>query len=1503
MKRILSLLLLCALCLSAGAQKSKTQDKITTLDAASMPSQLLELMNQSTKQEDKQKACTKMIQGFVPVYNALDARSQERVTAIYNTMIKLRVRPLPDLYDFTEALMRFRAGSPANFSAWIDCIEFLQGRNKRVKDVTEFVEFADNLQKDRTLCKTSAALWQTQAGVPFSLRQEGKEILVEFSQNMELYYSSNRDYGTIYGTSGTYYYFDNRWVGRGGRVNWDRTGIPSAQCYATLSRYEAVTKFPKFSADSAQFVNTKYFDRPIYGRIDEALSSRMEPDKYTYPKFRSYQKDFQMKNVLQGVDYEGSFMMNGAKFVTTDEKNPATMVFYRNGQRFITVKSTKFTISSSRLLSERASVRIYIDGDSICNDGVLARYVASDKKVTLINDRKRNYYSPYSDSYHNLDVYSEQIVWHMDKDQLEFSMLGQGSETFSTFESGNYYSARKMREMQGIDETSPVIRVYNYMRSRGMAYDFFIDEFALYLHLDIMQAKNMIHTLAGSGLASYDEATGHVYIKDRLLDYAKAHNKARDNDYDAITLESTAKGSNAVINLANNDMQIQGVKKFVVSDSQAVAIYPARGSIVVKKNRDMNFSGRINAGRFIMFVTDAEFSYDQFRLNLPKIDSVYFFVKRFDDPNKEQIVNTPLYNLVGSIDIDMPDNHCGLKKNKDYPIFHSTENSFVYYDRKDIFNGTYVRDRFYYTLHPFTLNRLSDFETDSLQFLGALTSAGIFPEIVQPLTVQPDYSLGFVIETPQGGFDAYGGKGRYTHTVDLSYSGFRGRGTVDYLTSTTRSQNIYFMPDSMLAATDTFFVREEGGFPDIQNGRTMERWYPYQDSMQVTQLAHGTPFSMFHGQTLLAGSVVLRPQGAAASGRALIREGMLESSRFTLASNEMDARVSTFSLRSDLYKTTAFYATNMKSHVDYTQRRADFTSNTPLGRTTLPVMNYAAYVDKFSWQMDRQELDLINSHSEDDAGMGALALSERVGRPQPGARFVQQPAGKTPLADSLVFYALRGSYHYNTAQLSAHGVFRLDVADASIAPNGDSLFLSQGGDIKVLNHAQLLFSRDSAFHLAYDANLLVDNARHFSGNGAIDFVDEYDKHQKISLTDIQPDASGMTVANGFIDDNAHFTLNNALGFAGKVRIRSDHSHYYFDGGVRLIHKCVPAQQLGLLAYADYLDPRNIQVSVPQQPTDWKGNPITAAVLFNRSSLAPFSAFLTSDRPADNQLLTAWGKLTYNSADNRYIITSEEKLEDFETVVAPYLTLNTQTCELSGEGPLNLGVRDPNLFAYGSALVHPSNEASHEFVTLFGVNFPIASNIVETMAQLIADDLRLSPANPDNEILRHALIRYLGDEQGEEQYSTYVSTGSYDRQPHEFDQTILFERIPWQYSTTMGYYYDGVAPLASVGKKQLHLDTRLKAQIYHRGNATYLTLYIQVASDHWYYFNYETSTQTLVLYSSVGEWMDLIKALPADKRSVDKFHYRAGTNNKEVSNFLLKFGHTDSDFDSDDDSDE
>lgn len=1471
--------------------------RITEFTTEGLPMEMLEYLNQATSDKEKKAENSKLINVFDATYKMMSSEEQSRLTAISNVVLKLKVRQLPDVSNFISTVNKMKsAGESENFDQWLSCIEFIQGRNKKVKDFTDFVEFTDGLVSSRTLHASRSCTWQMQSGCKYRMKIENGEIKIVVDSPIELYYSSDKDNGTIYGTKGEYYYFDNTWKGNGGRLNWDRTGIPTTACWANLSKYEAVTKFPKFVADSVQFTNTNYFSQPIYGRVEEALSAKMEPEKYTFPKFRSYQKDFMMKDVLPGVDYRGSFMMNGSKFITSDTKNPATLIFYRQGQPFITVNSVKFTITSNRIVSENAAVKIYIDGDSISNNGITVRYLAGEKQVNLINDSKRNYYSPYSNSYHNLDMYCESITWKMAEDKLDFAMLGaSGDQSFSTFESNSYYSEQKFREIQGIDQVSPVIRVYRYMQMRDMTYDFFMDEFAKAIKMDIMQAKSMIHTLAKSGLVSYNEAQGKVYVNDKLVDYAKASAKSKDYDYDALILQSSSKNNNAELDLSTNSLNVHGVEKFVLSDSQQVAIYPNQGELTVRKNRDIDFNGRINAGRFIFYATGATFKYDAFKVDLPQVDSMIFYVTKFNNPQEEHIVYTPLHNLTGFLQIDQSDNHSGLKKvTEQYPIFTSQKDSYVYYDRKDIHNGAYVRDKFYYTIRPFVVKNMVKFVTDSLSFNGVLTSAGIFPDIEEPLKVQPDYSLGFVRKSPRTGYPAYGGKGKFTNRIDLSYRGLRAQGQVEYMTSVIESKTIYFMPDSMVSVSDTFYVKEQGSFPDIRNSRAMQRWYPYADSMRVSQLQNGPQFKMYHNDALLAGHTVLKPEGAYASGAITIKEGTLESLRFALQPKDMYSNVTAFTLRSDVYNNIAFYATDMKSHVDYTKRRADFVANAELGRTQLPLLQYAAYVDKFSWEMDRKELDLINSKSESSQGLEGLTLRERFAhKEQPGALFVST----NPTKDSLNFHAVRSTYLYNAGQLTCRQVFTVNSADAVIAPGGDTLHIRQGGTIDLMKHSQILASRENRYHLIYDADVLLDGARKYSGKGYIDYVDVDNKKQRIYLSSIAPDNRGVSVGNGFIPDSADFTLNSAFGFAGNVRVEADKEHYYFDGGVRLLHKCPTNAELGLLAYSSYLDPKQILVSVPEIPTDWKGNRITASVLFNKLDMKPYAAFLTQERAADNELMGAYGYVTYDNDNHQYMIASAEKIQDPENVVDKYLTLNTETCEMTAEGPINFNVKQNyvNVFNYGTATLGGAKEGDLEMQSIFGFTFPIDEKVLGTMAQLIGDDLRLSPSQPGNEATRRAMIYYMGAEQGAEAYSNYVSTGFYDKMPKEFESTILIEGLDWQYDPVLGYRYDGVASLSMIGKKQLHLATRVKAQLHRKGNGVYLVLYIQVASDHWYYFNYEFNSQQMLIQSSVGEWVDMIKALPADKRHVSgksdqgDYRYRISPSRSEVPNFLLRMG--------------
>ena len=869
----------------------------------------------------------------------------------------------------------------------------------------------------------------------------------------------------------------------------------------------------------------------------------------------------------------------------------------------------------------------------------------------------------------------------------------------------------------------------------------------------------------------------------------------------------------------------------------------------------------------------------------------------FNNPDTDHMVMTPLYNLVGNLRVDKPDNHCGLTKNKEYPIFESRENSFVYYDKRDIRGGQYLRERFYYTLHPFTLNSLVDFVTDSLQFNGVLTSGGIFPDITYPLTVQRDYYLGFQVETPQGGYPAYGGKGTYNKKISLDHYGLQGSGDLNYLTSTTRSKGFLFLLDSMVAATDTFFVREEQGYPDISGGKLNQHWLPYADSMAVATTAKGRPFRMYRGDSRFRGRVDLMPKGASAAGTANVKEGTLVSDHFDLLAREMNAEVSDFTLHSNTYNNIAFSAKHVRSHVDYDKRMADLKVADGPARTELQLVKQEAYADQFEWNMDRKVLDIVNSTRPSSEGMDAMDLRMRLQKrgDLPGVRFVSTDRD----AKGLTYNSLRSTYDYEHGELSSQGVFIVNVADATIAPAADTLHVAKGGHMRPFSAAKLVFNRDSAWHYVTGADLTVTAADSYTGKGYVDYRNDTKKTQRLFLSNIAVNKQGVTIAQGDISDSASFTISSAFGFAGKVRLEGNQRWPFFEGGVRLIQPCIPKEQLGLLAYADYTDPDHVHVPVPEVATDWHGRRIATSILLDMNSLRLRPAFLTADKVEGNEILSAHGVLTYLSDRKQYMIGSEAKVSNPDGVVAPYVAMSTTDCNVEGEGPVNLTLKrkQASFYAYGTASAGIQDDKEDHLTTVFGITFPIAKEVVDAMMNNLKDDLRLSTtAGSTNAEMRHAMMYHLGADKGAGVYALYSSTGKLNDVPAAMQSMMLFDNIRWQYNPSVGLYYDGKVGIVSMGDKPLGLEVKLKAQISKRGNAQQMIFYVEAAKDHWYFFKYDLGGQELTLYSSDGTWSDIVKAIPLEQRKIEKegmgiFRYFVGNNSGEVPNWLKWFSKT------------
>ncbi|MEZ4738026.1 MAG: hypothetical protein R2818_01380 [Flavobacteriales bacterium] len=234
-----------------------------------------------------------------------------------------------------------------------------------------------------------------------------------------------------------------------------------------------------------------------------------------------------------------------------------------------------------------------------------------------------------------------------------------------------------------------------------------------------------------------------------------------------------------------------GVSRIVMSDSQDVKIYPSDKLVTVKKGRDFTFGGSIQAGKLQYYGKEYYFHYDPFVIDLLNVDSVSFMADSFEKDDRGYTtlvkVKNVLEQVTGTLELDAPSNKSGLQQEKypQFPKFNSTKESYVFYDKSSIQRGVYNRDKFYYRSEPFQLDSLDNFTNAGLTFTGTLVSGGIFPDIKEPIGLQPDYALGFTRSTGAAGLPLYGKKATFTSEISLNSRGLQGR--VNWCTSRHRS--------------------------------------------------------------------------------------------------------------------------------------------------------------------------------------------------------------------------------------------------------------------------------------------------------------------------------------------------------------------------------------------------------------------------------------------------------------------------------------------------------------------------------------------------------------------------------------------------------------------------------------------------------------------------------------------------------------------------------------------
>jgi hypothetical protein len=293
-----------------------------------------------------------------------------------------------------------------------------------------------------------------------------------------------------------------------------------------------------FQADSV-LLTSPYFQKPTLGTIsDRAFIINREEDRI-YPQFNSYERRLSIKGIRENIDFEGGFSLQGASFVGMGAPQiPAKIVVMREGIPFVKASAQQIYIYPQKISMNNASITLKLNtGDSITHPGLRFDFDIEKKTMELTRTTSGSGQSPFSDSYHKLDIYVSKISWKYGEQDLMFTFdYGTSQEQrFARFESMNYFDERLFDRLQGLQSTHPLASLSAYC----FKYDEYIlteGKAATALGLFVDQAKPVLLELATYGFLNYDVEAKIVTINPKTENFVLS--KAGKRDFDNVLFVS-----------------------------------------------------------------------------------------------------------------------------------------------------------------------------------------------------------------------------------------------------------------------------------------------------------------------------------------------------------------------------------------------------------------------------------------------------------------------------------------------------------------------------------------------------------------------------------------------------------------------------------------------------------------------------------------------------------------------------------------------------------------------------------------------------------------------------------------------------------------------------------------------------------------------------------------------------------------------------------------------------
>jgi hypothetical protein len=1484
---------------------------------------------------------------FIIELNGFSEQMFSKLVNTSNVILEKRLKPFPELYNYVYSMysLALNKQNMESVNAWHATIDkMLDARN--VKKFEDFIELSSNFFSKGILSEASNYTWYYVGG-KYTFDSDDKAF-IRFENGDLICRVDNRDKKevdknpfvdsiVVKNTNGIFDPFLKRWEGNGGVITWEKVGLSPNESYAEIKNYKIALKSPNFTADSV-LMHTPLFQNLIVGQLtDRAFFINREEDK-VFPKFVSYDQRLNIVNLRPNMNYSGGFSLKGSRFEGYGTKqNLAVLTILQDNKPFIIAKSTLFNVEEKKIQSTDTQFLLkFGENDSITHPGADLLYI---EEKGMLEVRRTNVgigQAPFSNSYHQVDMYVPKIVWEEGFKvlDLEYGYGTSQDQRIAKFESKNYFDARLYQQVQGMESKHPLVTIFDY----SYKYDEQViqeGKLASALGKTVEQAKPLLLELASLGFISYDTEIKEIRINDKLISFVEARSGKRDYDnivfisdlrpkelldyspeqisddpflqavqanYDTINAERSRTRTFGNIDLKTMNLKLLAVDQITLSYEQRTTVFPRNYEVIIKKNRNFNFKGFINSGKLEIDAEISDFSYDLFKFNINKSNNTALHVKPMNerDGTRAITLRTGINGIVGELMIDDPKNRSGvIKQISGYPKLKSVQSSEIYYNSKDIYRGAYDSERFYFTADPFVLDSLDNFDEKSLRLSGELTSSGIFPKFRQDLQIMPDYSFGFSTSAPSGGYAFYGTSAKYENKILLSNSGLQGAGTINYITSTSVSKAWAFLPDSTIGYASFVNKQQLKGieFPDITGNDVFITYIPQQDLLKARS-SEKEDLDFFKGNAKMKGTAFIMPKGIRGSGLMNFLTATLTSDDFSFKSNDILADTANFNLRNvnqeaDEGKIT-FKTDNVNANVSFINRKGVFVSNGGSSIVYFPINEYKCKMDIFKWLMDEDKIDM------ESKGKNDLAFDAGIDLATPN--FFSTNAKQ----DSLAFKAPKATYAIMEKVIYCDEISYIDIADARIYPSDKKITVRKKAKLDQVKDSKIVANYITKYHTFVKSDIDITARRAYKAIGQYPYLDKDGNMTLIKMDAIGLDTSYQTVATGKVSENAEFHLSNEFDFYGNMIVKAANPLVTFEGATRVNHSCAKFER-NWLSFTSEIAPNNIQIPVDKQMKNLEGTRISAGIVWrdarNADSIRIYPTFLSAliDKE-DPVVMTASGVLQYDPSKTEFQIGPKAKFLN-PNEKGNIIRLNTKTCSMNGEGIVNLGMD------FGETVVDAFADWNYDqetTLTTMDMTMNIKMNVEKKPFEDIAERVQMVPGIPfmdlNNINLEKALVEWSDSKVADKFKSDYTIKGEVKRVPEALSNGITLSGITLQSFENSKFQERGLITTSGVATfvnifdkpvfKQIETDAFF-TQTYSGAQSDKFSFLLSVTGGKSYFFDYTMTKKDgeLRMMTSDLLFKNDIESMKDDKKRSKNFKYDMTEQNIFVVKFKRLLGKT------------